>query len=57
MEEKKMFSFEFSLEELDLVFKALQELPYKQVSPVVNKIIKGFEEQSKKVEAPEEKKK
>ena len=57
MEEKKMFSFEFSLEELDLVFKALQELPYKQVSPVVNKIIKGFEEQSKKVEEIPEKKK
>ena len=44
--ETKEFQFNFTFEEVDTIFKALQELPFRKVNGIVNKMIKSYEVQT-----------
>lgn len=44
--EEKVFTIEFTFEELDTVLRGLQEMPFRKVTSLVNKIVKSYEEQS-----------
>lgn len=45
---------ELSDEEVDLVFRAIQDLPFKQAAPMVQKIQKQYEDAHKKDETEKE---
>ena len=45
MEEKKKFSVEFTLEELQTVVDGLQKQPYERVAPIINSIMAQYNTQ------------
>jgi len=42
----ELFKFEFNLQELDAIVKALNERPYREVKPLIEKIMNDYTAQS-----------
>ena len=47
MEEKKVFNFDFTFEEVNVVLVGLRKLPFENSAPIIQKIIASYEEQTK----------